>query len=120
MDLNYYEKIRQGGDIRKNVIALRDHLKEKITAEDAAAFYENKALITSLLSSEDAKTRGAAARVLGLAGNGGEYGLLSEALEQEQTRFIRPEYLKGMQDLLKNSQAPEKSLEKAEKWRPSK
>ena len=116
MDLNYYEKIRQGGDIRKNVIALRDHLKEKIKAEDAALFNENKALISSLLSSEDAKTRGAAARVLGLAGNDGDYAVLSEAFEQEQTRFIRPEYLKGMQDLLKNSQAPEKSLEKAEKW----
>ncbi len=61
-----YEDLKQGRDIRNNLIALKQMLKEEGALEEYLSMTEDDELIASFLQNEDAKIRKNAALVLGL------------------------------------------------------
>ena len=61
-----YEALKQGSDVRNNLIQLKQMLKEEGALEEYLSMTEDDELIASFLQDEDAKTRKNAALVLGL------------------------------------------------------
>jgi len=52
-----YEDLKQGRDIRNNLIALKQMLKEEGALEEYLSMTEDDELIASFLQNEDAKIR---------------------------------------------------------------
>lgn len=61
-----YEALKQGSDVRNNLIQLKQMLKEEGALEEYLSMTEDDELIASFLQDEDAKIRKNAALVLGL------------------------------------------------------
>lgn len=95
-----YENIRQGKDVRANLIEARKRLKQP---SDKAAFQvliqENPGFLGELLGSEDPKIRKNAALLIGELRLERLKDALYQAYEQEKTLFIRKDYLKALSQM---------------------
>jgi hypothetical protein len=93
----YYKNITAGENIRANLIALKEQLNDE--AERRAFAYllgGDFSVLCGLLKHDDPKVRRNAARILGQMESEDILPELYEAYEQEQTRFVRADYLKAM------------------------
>ena len=103
-----YEDLKQGRDIRNNLIALKQMLKEEGALEEYLSMTEDDELIASFLQNEDAKIRKNAALVLGLLQSQESIEKIWEAYVSESQLFVRGAYLSALQKL--NCRAYEKQL----------
>lgn len=94
-----YEELKQGKDIRGNLIALKQMLKEEGALEQYLSMTEDDDLIASFLQDEDAKIRKNAALVLGLVQSQESIGRLWDAYMSETQLFARGAYLSALQKL---------------------
>lgn len=95
-----YEQIKEGNEIRKNLIELRKEIKEP---RNARAFYYllNEAYDTlyQLLGHEDPKVRKNVALIMGMLGEDEFVEPLYEAYEKEDKLFVKAHYLVAMSEL---------------------
>lgn len=92
-----YERICAGDQLRQNLIALRDALKdEKSRREFAYLLGGDFSKLCALLEHEDPKVRKNAASILGKMESEDLLPVLFDAYKKEQTLFIRADYLKAM------------------------
>ena len=93
----YYQNIRNGVQVRASLIALRGELKDEKTRRAFAGLVGGDfTLLASLLGDEDPKVRKNAALVLGEMESEDLLPVLFDAYKNEQTLFIRADYLKAM------------------------
>ncbi|HIR76788.1 MAG TPA: HEAT repeat domain-containing protein [Candidatus Choladousia intestinipullorum] len=93
----YYEKICAGEQVRTNLIALRDSLKEERTRREFAYLLGGDfETLTELLKNDDPKVRKNAALILGKMESEDLLPILFDAYQSEETRFIRADYLKAI------------------------
>lgn len=92
-----YDAIQKKQDLRKNLIALKQELKEK-GAVKAFLYYvgTDGGIITELLKEEDAKVRKNAAAILGELGQDIFLEPLFQAYKEEKQLFVRSTYLKAI------------------------
>lgn len=96
----YYEKICNGQEVRANLIALRDLIKqEKNKRAFAYLLGGDFQFLCSLLEDEDPKVRRCAAQILGKMESEDLLPALFKAYEQEKTKFIRADYLRAISDM---------------------
>ena len=103
-----YEDLKQGRDIRNNLIQLKQMLKEEGALEQYLSMTEDDELIASFLKDEDAKIRKNAALILGLLQSQESIDQLWEAYEKESQLFVKGAYLSALQKL--DCRAYEKQL----------
>lgn len=103
-----YEALKQGKEIRNNLIALKQMLKEEGALDTYLSMTEDDELIASFLQDEDAKIRKNAALVLGLVQSQESIEMLWKAYESETQLFVKSAYLSAMQKL--DCRAYEKKL----------
>lgn len=94
-----YEDLKQGKDIRNNLIELKQMLKEEGALDEYLSMTEDDELIASFLQDEDAKTRKNAALVLGLLLSQESIEKIWEAYLAETQMFVKGAYLASMQKL---------------------
>lgn len=94
-----YEALKQGSDVRNNLIQLKQMLKEEGALEEYLSMTEDDELIASFLQDEDAKTRKNAALVLGLVQSQESIGKIWEAYVSETQLFVKGAYLSAIQKL---------------------
>ncbi|MCI9532290.1 MAG: methyltransferase [Lachnospiraceae bacterium] len=100
MGLGLYERIKQGEDVRKHLIALKQELKGEAAREELlGALQGDYTVFGSLLSHEDPKVRKNAALVLGRLGGDGTAALLYGAYCREGTLFVKSSYLLALEGL---------------------
>ncbi len=96
----YYERICAGDQLRQNLIALRDALKEE---KDRRKFTYllggDFSRLCALLKDEDPKVRRNAAAILGKMESEDLLPVLFDAYKNEKTLFIRADYLKAMREM---------------------
>ncbi len=100
MGIELYESLKRGEDLRKNLIALKQELKEG--AGDGAllrVLQEDNGFLAGLLSDSDPKVRKNAALVLGRLGQDESVGLLYEAYQREEKLFVKSDYLSALAGL---------------------
>lgn len=96
----YYEKICAGQEVRANLIALRDLLKEEKNRRAFAYLLGGEfGQLCRLLQHEDPKVRRNAALILGKQESEDLLPVLFDAYKKEGTRFIRADYLKAMAEM---------------------
>lgn len=94
----YYEKIRQGEEVRQNLIALKNSLKEGRNVRGLAYLLGGDfSLFTGLLKAEDPKIRKNAALILGTMESDDLVPVLVKAYQEEETLFVRSAYLKALE-----------------------
>lgn len=89
-----YENIRNGQDVRKNLIELRKEIKDDV--KKRVFFYEldgDYTILYKLLDDEDAKVRKNVALIMGELGVSSFIDKLYEAYEKEEKLFVKPDYL---------------------------
>ena len=94
-----YEALKQGKDIRENLIELKKLLKTEGALESYLEMTEDDSLIASFLKEEDPKIRKNAALVLGLLQSQESIDDLWAAYEAETQLFVKASYLHAMQNL---------------------
>lgn len=94
-----YEALKQGKEIRNNLIELKQMLKEEGALEEYLSMTEDDELIASFLKDDDAKIRKNAALVLGLLQSQESIGRIWEAYESETQLFVKGAYLSALQKL---------------------
>lgn len=94
-----YEALQQGREIRKNLIELKQMLKEEGALDTYLSMTEDDELLASFLEDDDAKTRKNAALVLGLLQSQESIGKLWDAYLSETQLFVKSAYLTAMQKL---------------------
>lgn len=93
----YYEKICAGEQVRENLIALREALKEERGRRAFAYLLGGDfSCLCGLLKDEDPKVRKNAALILGKMESEDLLPVLFDAYKNETTRFIRSDYLKAI------------------------
>lgn len=97
MSRELYEKILAGEEVRANLIALKEKLRdEKERKKFAYLLGGDFTALSSLLQAEDPKVRRNAALILGQMESEDLLPVLFDAYEREQTLFVRADYLKAM------------------------
>ncbi len=94
-----YEALKQGSDVRNNLIQLKQMLKEEGALEQYLSMTEDDELIASFLQDEDPKTRKNAALILGLLQSQESIEKLWEAYVKETQLFVKGAYLSAIQKL---------------------
>ncbi len=94
-----YEALKQGSDVRNNLIQLKQMLKEEGALDEYLSMTEDDELIASFLQDEDAKVRKNAALVLGLVQSQESIEKIWEAYVSETQLFVRGAYLSAIQKL---------------------
>lgn len=96
----YYDRARAGTDVRKNLILLRDSLKDE---EERRAFMYalggDFSYLEQCLLSDDPKIRRNAALILGYTEDEDVLPALVRAWKKEETLYIREDYLKAMEKM---------------------
>ncbi len=94
----YWEQIRQGQDLRRNLISMKAALKEPGEREALLELAEEEpGLLPGCLKQADPKIRKNAALVLGNLGTEKARDILLKAYEKEDTRFVKTAYLTALQ-----------------------
>ena len=95
-----YNEICAGRDVRAHLIALRELIRDERGKRELAYLIGGDfGCLTSLLKHEDPKVRRNAALILGDMETEDVLPFLFRAYEEEETRFVRPFYLKAMEKL---------------------
>ena len=95
-----YENICEDRDVRANLIALRQELKDRAVRRAFAYLLGGEfGQLTQLLHSEDPKIRKNAALILGDMETEDVLPYLYDAYQREETLFVRSDYLKAMAKL---------------------
>lgn len=96
----YYEKICAGEQVRANLIALREELKdEKAKRSFAYLLGGDFQVLCSLLKADDPKVRKNAALILGQMESEDLLPVLFDAYKNEETLFIKADYLKAISEM---------------------
>ena len=95
-----YENIKNGNEVRKNLIALKQELK-KSDAKMAFLYYlaGNYKIFSELLENEDPKIRKNTALIMGELGVQTFLEKLFEAYNKEETMFVKADYLTAISKL---------------------
>ena len=95
------ENIQNNLDVRKNLIALKNEIKE-VAGKHALLYAIGNELqmFYDLLKEEDPKIRKNAATILGKLGVQESLNHLFQAYEKEQTLFVKSSYLSAMKELV--------------------
>ncbi len=92
-----YEAVCAGEDVRRNLISLRSAVKEEAGARTLASVLGGDfSVLCELLHAEDAKIRKNAALLLGTMESEDLLPVLFDAYLNEETLYIRPDYLKAI------------------------
>ena len=95
-----WEEIKNGQEVRKNLSALREQIKESENLKRCYALVQEYPLVLEqLLEHQDAKTRKNIALLLGDLKMNSMQQSLWNAYEKEETLFVRSSYLIAMQKL---------------------
>lgn len=95
-----YENVKNGVEIRKNLIALRDAGKDAAGRRALAEMFGGDfTVLTGLLANEDPKIRKNAALILGEMESEEVLPILFDTYQREATLYIRPDYLKAISRL---------------------
>ncbi len=96
----YYRRICAGDQLRQNLIALRDELKdEKSRREFAYLLGGDFSKLCGLLENEDPKVRRNAAVIMGKMESEDLLPVLFDTYKNEKTLFVRADYLKVMRGM---------------------
>ncbi len=96
----YYERICAGDQLRQNLIALRDELKdEKSRREFAYLLGGDFSKLCELLKNEDPKIRKNTAAIMGKMESEDLLPILFDTYKNEKTLFVRADYLKAMSQM---------------------
>lgn len=97
---DYIEAIREGADVRKTLIALREKIKDEEQRRALAYFMAGDfSVFAELLKHEDPKVRKNAALLLGEMECDDMGPLIWETYQQEQTLFVKADYIKALSRL---------------------
>lgn len=100
MGIELYRSLKKGEDLRKNLIALKQELKEGEGREELLeTLQEDNGFLAGLLLDADPKVRKNAALVLGMLGQDGNVGLLYGAYQREEKLFVKSAYLEALAGL---------------------
>lgn len=95
-----YEHLKLGENLRKNLIDLKQELKNEEARDELISLLEGDySLFTGLLEHPEPKVRKNAALILGKLGQDGHAKILFQAYEREQQLFVKSDYLKALLDL---------------------
>ena len=100
------EKIKNHEQIKENLFLLREELR-KIENPEKEIVMEERDLLEGLLDHEDPKIRRVAAQILGCVQSSKSLNAIYRAYRQEETLYIREDYLKAMTELDYESLIPE-------------
>lgn len=96
---NYLDNLKSKTDVRRTLIAMkeaiRDDAAKEALAEELAGDFS---VFREFLDDADAKTRKNAARIIGELAQPQMRECLWEAYQREKTLFVRPDYLKALQN----------------------
>ena len=91
------EQIRKDRDVRRNLIEIRQNISdESLRRQFISRLGGDYSLLVPLLEHEDPKVRKNAALILGMIGNEDVLPALFEAWENEETLYVREDYLKAI------------------------
>lgn len=100
MIIKCYECLKTGQELRKNLIELKQELKNESSVREFLALLQGDySLLTGLLEDEDPKVRKNAALILGELRQDENAGALYDAYEREQKLFVKSDYLKALSKL---------------------
>ncbi len=95
-----FEHLKNGQDLRKNLIELKQELKgEAARRELLALLAGDYSLFTGLLENQEPKVRKNAALILGKLRQDENVKALYQAYEKEQQLFVKSDYLKALMEL---------------------
>lgn len=95
-----YENLKTGENPRKNLIALKQELKEERSCRELSELLEGDySYLTGLLQHTDAKVRGNAALVLGKLKQNENVAAIYDAYVRETKLFIKSSYLDALAEL---------------------
>ena len=117
-----YENLKMGLDLRKNLIELKQELKEEAAREELLAILQGDySVLAKMLEESDPKVRKNAALVLGKLGQDENVPLLYQAYENEQQLFVKSDYLKALKglDCSISMERLRKRLAQLEAYRPA-
>lgn len=96
----YYEKICAGEQVRANLIALRDALRDDKNSRALAYLMEGDfGVFCRLLKDEDPKVRRNAAQILGKMKSEDLLPILFNTYKEEKTLYVRADHLKAIAEL---------------------
>lgn len=116
-----YECLKSGQELRQNLIALKQELKEEEAKEELLKILEGDySILTELLSNPEPKVRKNAAMVLGRLKQRKNVLPLYEAYQRETQLFVKSDYLKALAELdySEYKDALTKDLQKLEQYQP--
>lgn len=100
MIIERYDEIKEGHEVRQNLIALREELQEKTEKQQWIRLQQEEGdVLLDCLHHEDPKVRKNAALIIGSLGQQQSLKPLYEAYEAEEKRFVKTAYLKGISHL---------------------
>lgn len=106
-----YECLKMGQELRKNLIDLKQELKDETAKAEFLAYLQGDyRFLIGLMRDSDPKVRKNAALILGRLGQDENVRPLFEAYGREQQLFVKSDYLKALGEL--NCSACRKELEK--------
>ncbi len=95
-----YESLKTGGNLRKDLIALKQELKQEESRQELLEILKGDyTVLLDLLCHEDAKVRGNAAVVLGRLKQNEFVAPLYETYRKEQKLFVKSSYLSALSEL---------------------
>ena len=95
-----FSAIKEGENVRQQLIGLRKEIKAVIASGASRVFTdEQEQILTGLLEAEDAKTRKNAVLILGEAACTSGADKIYEAYLREKTLFVRSSYLTALKNL---------------------
>ncbi len=116
-----YERLKTGQDLRENLIALKQELKEREAVQELVSILQGDySLLAGLLGHSDPKVRKNTAIVLGRLKQKENAPVLFEAYEKETQRFVKSDYLKALAELDDSSciEGLERRLLELEQYQP--
>ena len=100
MIIERYDNLKEGHEVRQNLIALRKELQEKGEKQQWIRLQQEEGdVLTDCLYHQDPKVRKNAALILGELGEQKSLQPLFEAYKKEERRFVKTAYLKGISHL---------------------
>lgn len=117
----HYECLKKGENLRKDLIALKQELKEETSQKELLELLNGDyTLLVGLLQNSEAKVRKNAALVLGRLKQNENVQALYDAYERETQLFVKSDYLTALAELDITSCKPEleKRLQKLEQYSP--
>lgn len=94
-----FEALVRGEDIRKNLIEMKEQIKDEDKKEELLNLSKDSSIFVELLKEEDPKVRKNTALILGILKMQDALEALFRAYENEKTLFVRSAYLTAMQGL---------------------